>query len=223
MLDYTLRDAAKLVKFSILDGSGKLVRTLSSADKPSKIDVDKIDIPAYWIHPEAPLSGSKGGHRLIWDLRFHDDGGPIVPPGKYMVRMVVDGSSFSQSLTVVNDPRVAATQADLESQFKLALAVGDEIEVAKALQTRIQAMLKKPVFAKQRARLLEILGGGGSGTPDEGGTTPMDFGSLRRIIEGLQGVKGAIQSAPSAPLAQYVLAFRGLKGRVATVAAELKR
>jgi len=226
VLDYALKpatgDKSKHVSFQVLDEHGKAVRSLSSLDKPTPVDVDHLDIPAYWVHRQIPISAAPGGHRLIWNLRYKDDGGPLVPPGNYKVIMSFDGRTYEQPLTVVKDPRVAASDADQRAQFKLAIAVGDEIEVVKALRTRIQALLKKVPPAPRKSRLLALLGGGGSGTPDEGGTATMDFGSLRRIEEGLGGVRGAILSAPAAPSAGCVDAFRSLKLRVEAILTEVK-
>jgi hypothetical protein len=208
-----LAKSVSSVKFTILDAQGKTVRVLSSSDKVPKIDVDHLEIPAYWVHPAAPISSSAGGHRLLWDFQLHD-GGPIVPPGMYSVRMEAGGKSFTQPLKVVMDPRVKASSADMVAQYKMTLAVADEIEVAKKLRGKIEAMIKKSPSPVAKARLAAVLGGGGSGTPDEGGTTPMDFGSLRRVLDGLEGVKGAFQSAPAAPNAGCIEAFRALKAKV---------
>jgi hypothetical protein len=44
---------------------------------------------------------------------------PWVVPGDYMVTLTVDGKTFTQPLTVVMDPRVKASAADLQEQFDL--------------------------------------------------------------------------------------------------------
>ena len=182
------------------------------------IDVNKLEIPAYWVKPESPLSKAPGGHRLLWD--FHvQNGGPIVPPGMYSITMKVNGKAYHQPLEVVKDPRNTATAAELKAQYDFALIVQDEIQVARALEARIQARTKKT----KSSQLFAILGHGGSGTPDEGGSVATDNGSLRTVIDGLNGVYGAIESAPSAPLAGELEAFRSLKKRVAAYAAEFAK
>jgi hypothetical protein len=47
--------------------------------------------------------------------------GPLVAPGKYMVELTYAGKSYKQPLTVVPDPRIHATQADLLEQRDVAL------------------------------------------------------------------------------------------------------
>ena len=218
VIDYTLSHADTLVTFTIADAHGKVIRTLSSSEKVPVIDVNKLEIPAYWVKPESPLSKAPGGHRLLWD--FHvQNGGPIVPPGMYSITMNVNGKAYHQPLEVVKDPRNTATAAELKAQYDFALIVQDEIQVARALEARIQARTKKT----KSSQLFAILGHGGSGTPDEGGSVATDNGSLRTVIDGLNGVYGTIESAPSAPLAGELEAFRSLKKRVAAYAAEFAK
>lgn len=218
VIDYSLAASAPSVKFTITDSQNKTVRVLSSLDKLQKIDVDHLDIPAYWVHPASPLSSKAGGHRFLWNFRYHDDAGPTVPPGAYTIRMDVGQKSLSQPLTVVMDPRVNVTTAQLRAQFKFTQVVADEIEVVKVLRTKVEAKLKKALSGAERKRLSGILGGGGSGTPDEGGTAPTDFGSLRRVLDGLEGVRGAVQSAPAAPTIGEITAFRSLRARADAIA-----
>jgi len=42
-----------------------------------------------------------------------------VPPGAYTLRLTVDGKTYSQPVTVVNDPRSPATVADVRAQYAL--------------------------------------------------------------------------------------------------------
>jgi hypothetical protein len=46
-------------------------------------------------------------------------------PGAYSVRMTVNGQSFTQPLTVLKDPRVTATQANLQEQFNFLIKIRD--------------------------------------------------------------------------------------------------
>src|SRR4030095_90738 len=47
-------------------------------------------------------------------------------PGKYAVVLKVGGKSYEQPLTVVMDPRVKTSNADLLEQFKLSKQLYDE-------------------------------------------------------------------------------------------------
>jgi hypothetical protein len=82
-------------------------------------------------------------HRFVWDLReapprsFDQDlpisavphGTPRIPegvlvvPGRYTVRLDVDGHTTERQLDVVMDPRVTVSQQSLEEQYRLSAAL----------------------------------------------------------------------------------------------------
>ncbi len=160
ILYYSLLSAAQSeVSIEILDGSGKLIRKYSSDDPPRPPDKG-LPFTESWFRPPAPLSKEPGMHRWVWDLRYtppttnvHEYSmatafgqdtpilprGPLVLPGKYQVRLTVDGKSFTQPLTVQMDPRVKtplpglARQLDLGLKIRAALDHATSHELAEAL------------------------------------------------------------------------------------------
>jgi hypothetical protein len=109
------------VTLEILDPAGDVVRKYSSEDKPAPVNLDTLNIPAYWIRQPETLSTSAGMHRWIWDLRptpparpaaggggggFFGRSSPLVLPGTYTVRLMVGNKSYTQPLVVKMDPRV---------------------------------------------------------------------------------------------------------------------
>jgi len=123
MIDYYLRsNASGSVKIEILDPGGTVIRTYATDDKPTPVNVDTLNIPAYWVHQPEVLSGAAGMHRWIWDLRptapprpagagggggggFGRGGAPLVLPGIYTVVLSVNGTVYHQPLVVKADPR----------------------------------------------------------------------------------------------------------------------
>jgi photosystem II stability/assembly factor-like uncharacterized protein len=141
------------IKLEVFDPRGGLVRTLSSKKEPEE--------------PEDPGSYSPGGgkqkvlptepglHRVVWDLRYKgaevvrnarlDSGspkvGPLVNPGKYTLRLTVEGKAVSREVEVLHDPRTTLAEVralgraaeeegrdkELEAQRKLALQIRDDI------------------------------------------------------------------------------------------------
>ncbi|HZQ35333.1 MAG TPA: glycosyl hydrolase, partial [Dehalococcoidia bacterium] len=84
-----------------------------------------------------------GANRFLWNMRAADArklpgetlndvqvSGPVVPPGSYQVRLEVGGESQARRFEIVKDPRIAASQADLEAQYAFACAVRDRISEA---------------------------------------------------------------------------------------------
>ncbi|HJT66540.1 MAG TPA: hypothetical protein VJ749_08805, partial [Pyrinomonadaceae bacterium] len=122
-IDYYLKkDASGPVKIEILNPAGDVVRPYSSEDKPTPVNLETLNIPAYWVRQPEILSTAAGMHRWIWDLRptpparpagagggggggFFGRGAALVLPGTYTVRLTVGGKTFTQPLVVKMDPR----------------------------------------------------------------------------------------------------------------------
>jgi len=134
------------IKMQIYDAAGKLVRTITSVVPPK---VERAPYPDYWLmSPESrALSTSIGTNRINWNLRYDDPPGfnpdinnqmnaspgsvtpaphgPLVLPGTYSIKLIVDGQTYTQSVVVHNDPRIGESptmMAALRAQNKLALA-----------------------------------------------------------------------------------------------------
>ncbi|HYV83612.1 MAG TPA: hypothetical protein VE931_08870 [Pyrinomonadaceae bacterium] len=120
MIDYYLKsNMSGPVTIEIVDPGGDVVRKYSSEDKPAAVNLETLNIPAYWVRPPETLSTSAGMHRWIWDLRptppprpaggggggFGRGGAAPVLPGTYTIRFSVGGKTYSQKLVVRADPR----------------------------------------------------------------------------------------------------------------------
>ena len=112
ILDYALASPARRVVISIFDDAERPVRRYASDDARSA-PIPHLDKPAYWERPFVRPSTGAGMHRFVWDLReppprslqqdlpisavLHDTPrvpeGPLVVPGRYSVRLEVDGRS----------------------------------------------------------------------------------------------------------------------------------
>jgi len=129
----------------IKDEAGQVVRRYSSAD-PLPTPDPALAIPPYWVRPPQKLAGEPGMHRFLWDMHYAPVPGvqpqypiaavvhntapaptsPWAMPGKYMVVLTVGGKSYQQPLTLVMDPRVKTSNADLAEQFRLSKQLYDE-------------------------------------------------------------------------------------------------
>jgi len=56
--------------------------------------------------------------------------GPAAPPGKYQVRLTVDGKSLTQPLVVKRHPLRSTTDADLQEQFDLGIQIRNKVSEA---------------------------------------------------------------------------------------------
>src|SRR5579859_5724323 len=82
-------------------------------------------------------------NRFIWDYRYEKPSkldvksrsareealeggsGPRAVPGPYQVHLTVGDQTFIQDFAILADPRLPVTQADLQAQFDLKLAIRD--------------------------------------------------------------------------------------------------
>ena len=134
------------IKLQVFDAEGKLVRTMSSI--PPALPA-RWPYPEYWVAKGSDLAlpTKVGTNRTNWDLRYDDPPafnfdlenqmnvapggfvtpgphGPQVIPGIYTLKLIVDGQTYTQTVTVHNDPRVgesAKVMADLRAKNKLML------------------------------------------------------------------------------------------------------
>jgi photosystem II stability/assembly factor-like uncharacterized protein len=233
VIDYYLgASASGPVTIEILDSAGQLVRRYSSADPVEPID-PMLAVPMYWARPPRGLSSQPGMHRWVWDLHytslpeprvqlpmtavFHDtvpsSASPWVMPGRYTVKLTVNGQSYTQPLTVRMDPRVRTTAAGLLQQFTLSKQCYDDVlkiskvmDEARALRER----LKNAPDADLEKKLNAIAGapGGGGRFGGGGGRGPVAGGpdTLASVSAALGQLMRLIENADVAPTTQMVAA-----------------
>ena len=142
ILDYYLAtSSSQPVVLEILDSEMQVVRRYSSTDKAEPMEklAAEHPIPMYWVRPVQILSAEVGMHRFIWDLHYapplvlrHEfpisaivrdtplsPQGAFALPGRYTVKLTVDGQSYSQPLIVRMDPRIKTSEAELRKQLAM--------------------------------------------------------------------------------------------------------
>jgi hypothetical protein len=179
-------------------------------------------------------------HRYLWSLASATSGdlpdnapdsgegemprAPRVPPGTYTVELQVNGAAPSrQLLTVLEDPRSPATQADLARQFEVASAMfRDALESRRALaeiaavkaqlDTRTQAEAgNTAVLENLAARRTEL-------DALTQGTDGLDAAAAS-LAGALHAVESSDREAPSQALAVYDLARAAARAKLAQWAA----
>ncbi|MGH8283398.1 MAG: WD40/YVTN/BNR-like repeat-containing protein [Gammaproteobacteria bacterium] len=125
------------IKLSILNASGKALRDFSSKTFGNGKPV-KPEQGFYSSGKPLPeqLPDKAGMNRVVWNLRYPDvthvpgavlwfgsERGPRVLPGTYALKLTVDGQSYSQPLTVVNDPHSKLSAGDLAARQALLMQI----------------------------------------------------------------------------------------------------
>jgi photosystem II stability/assembly factor-like uncharacterized protein len=135
---YQVKDKPKDVSIEILDENGQRVRLISNKQLE---DLDEQPDPED-EKPKQRLEPKPGLNRFVWDMQYdevprmkdyylyeYQDGtqGPVVLPGKYQVKLTVDGQSQTAPLAVRMDPRVTTSPADLKAQFDLLMDIRQQL------------------------------------------------------------------------------------------------
>jgi len=214
-IDYYLgAPAAGPMVLEILDAHGAIVRRYSSSDRATPIDLEKLEYPAYWARVAPALDSTPGMHRFAWDFHvaplagIHDQG-PLAPPGRYTLRMIASGRTYSQPLVLQADPRVHASTEDLLAQFALAQrveALRAQVESAYNAATALARRL--PTASTLKKRIEALAGAPPESTPDNSiGYPETDVATLHFIAGALAALESAVESADVAPTRDDQTAF----------------
>jgi photosystem II stability/assembly factor-like uncharacterized protein len=154
------------ITLEVLDAAGKLVTTLSSKAKEPTGSSEYAKEEKEQLQGFALPKGA-GLQRAVWNLSWQgaemipngklDAGypgiGPTAVPGTYTLRLTVDGKTATTPLVVKPDPRVGASQADLEAQLGFLLEIRDAItrlsrDVVRLQTVRRQLAQRNELLAK---------------------------------------------------------------------------
>jgi hypothetical protein len=157
---------------------------------------------------------------------------PAAPPGTYKVQLTVGGQVYEQPFEIRKDPRITASQQDLEAQFALMIKIRDRLsevtdavnairktrsqidEAEKGLAGRADALA---AAARAKEKLLAIEGA----LTRLMGPNPM-FVPPKTLNIRLAALTSVVQAADAAPPKQAYDVFDSLSERVATQLAQLK-
>jgi hypothetical protein len=176
IINYYLAENAKgEIVMEISDANGKIVRRYSSLDK--FYEVPPNNVPPYWLRPQQFLSGKAGSHRFVWDLHYTPldippsypiaavyqntipyPSSPWVLPGTYTVKLMVDGKSLTQKMTVKMDPNVKTSIQDLQIQHDLSygLYTSRQNLLEKKLSSENE-MKERAQFDRKMAVIFDVL------------------------------------------------------------------
>lgn len=161
----------------VMDSTGKTIRRMTSrgsltasAGREAEAAEPGMRAPGGGA-ASRPLTARQGMNRFVWDLRHGDvnstgtagraEGpGPLAVPGRYTIRLSVDGWTQSQPLVVKLDPRLlkdGVTALDLKEQLDLGLKIRQSIREARALVQRLEARLRQGNLLPAQQKQLQAL------------------------------------------------------------------
>jgi photosystem II stability/assembly factor-like uncharacterized protein len=121
------------------------------------------------------------GHAIPGETPRSTVVGPMVPPGKYLATLSVAGQSYARDVTVVADPRVQATPADLAAQLRQEMRMTAGLAVSYDAFNQIRSL---------RTALAEASSGSAGKSAAEQVTA-----AAKSIDDSVVGIQGAIGNA----------------------------
>jgi len=130
--------------------------------------------------------------------------GPLVVPGNYTVELTVDGQTYRQPLTVKLDPRVRASNEDLEAQLAQARRLASGMNVSHDEYRKLEALTKALEEQRKKtktdtAELDKRIKAVAEGTHELPGLGPVNR-DLGRLLFGIESA----DQRPSGPQLQAV-------------------
>lgn len=250
IINYYLRSkSSSPITLEIIDAGGNLVRKFASDDRPLAVDLNRINPPSYWIRPFQPLRNAPGMQRFVWDMMYPNPPsdrydlpisavyrdtpfvpqGPYVLPGRYTVRLTVNGRSYTQTLSIRMDPRVTTRPAGLKQQFDLSMRAYVAIRTVAQMTADIRSISARLAANRDKAgagtplgkeiaaveQKLKLLMDGPRTTP--GTPTPIVDLPLSRLGGAFASMLDLLQDADVEPTSQAVRDLAGLDAALAKV------
>ncbi len=221
IVDYWLAAPAKgALVLEVRDASGAVVRRLTGAP-PIRPPAEAYFSDA-WLRPDPGLPASAGMHRVSWDLHFErpralgydfsiaavpgrdtpiTPEGPLAPPGRYSLRLTVDGRAYEAPLDLLQDPRTHVSDADFAASLSLSREIAQALETAWRGDAQQRAAHAALIALKDPAATALIA----ATKPPKGGGFGDPAGVLAAIETDLEGA----DLAPTAPQREAVAKARG--------------
>ncbi|MBI2408493.1 MAG: glycosyl hydrolase [Gemmatimonadetes bacterium] len=171
-INYWLKTPAKSVTIDVLDAAGNVIRTFAPDTGAAAAAAPAAGGRRFGF--TAPPPRTAGVHRFTWDLNYAGattfpgmilwgatTAGPAAAPGRYAVRLSVDGKTQIQPITVRRNPwNTEATDADLQAQFALAIKIRDKVSEANQAVVDIRNVKGQVADRLKRANDAALKGAG---------------------------------------------------------------
>ena len=225
MIEYHLdQPPTSEVTLTITDAGGEIIQEFSSGSQEG---------------PKPPTGA--GMNRFLWDMRYPGielpasagalaafqsvdasrPAQPVATPGRYFVRLTVDGRAHQQPFEIRLDPRVNASDADLRAQFDLMVELSDRLSQVVDTVIRIREVRaevsetelledskEKASGILEQLREIEGVLTIWMGSPDH----PMMWGAPG-LIQKMSSLLGYISAADAKPTQSMVAVFEDLSER----------
>jgi hypothetical protein len=157
LLNYSVKKGSKeAAKIEIVDASGKKVRDLTGPasegmhrvawdlqyEGPKLVALRTTPAEQPHIWEQEPYIGKDSRPVTHWGMAT-EQGGPLVKPGKYTVKLMLNGQTYSQPLEIVADPKSPATPQELADSVDMQIRIRDEITKTAGMINQLEWIRKQ--------------------------------------------------------------------------------
>ncbi len=155
---YSLKNAPSgPVILEILDSSGLMIRTIQASARPGlnraswdlrleppaqvALRTTPPDNPHIWEEPR--FQGGDTRPIIHWGIQGPQRSAPMAAPGKFSVRLTVNGASYTQSFEVVKDPQIPSAVADIQKNTATQIRIVEDINTTVDMINRLEIVRKQ--------------------------------------------------------------------------------
>ena len=137
-----LRDSLTKAGLST-DSIAKIVAVRDTAQREPASDESAGDEDSHHVPRPPRVPAKRGLNTFAWNMRYPDASafegfvfwagnvnGPVVPPGRYTVKLIAGNETQSQPLIIKADPRSSASPEAIAAQFALLMQIRDRLSAA---------------------------------------------------------------------------------------------
>jgi DNA-binding transcriptional MerR regulator len=237
------------VKLEFLDEKSNLVKMFSSKEeKTENGSGDEEGFSRRGGPPKAPADS--GLNRFGWNMRYPEATsvpgailwsggmeGPVVVPGKYQVKLEVEGKSLTEPFEIRKDPRLSTSSEDFKEQLDLLLKIRDKLteldvavntirEIRQQTEEYVKKMGKLPAkdtianMAKRMNQKLTEIENELIQAKSKSNEDPLNFPI--KLNDKLAGVGSTVESADTKPTKQSYDLYDELTGKIDVQLAKYK-
>ncbi|HEY3934803.1 MAG TPA: hypothetical protein VGL65_09320 [Gemmatimonadales bacterium] len=145
------------VRAEFIDSAGSTVRAMTFAGRAG---TSRVSWDLRYDPPQEPtLRATPPDNPHIWDEpRYHDRttrqvvhwgiqqpqrAGPLAAPGRYTFRLLVDGTAYTEPLTITKDPELPSSPADIELSTRTQVRVRNDISATSEIIDTLEAVRRQ--------------------------------------------------------------------------------
>jgi photosystem II stability/assembly factor-like uncharacterized protein len=242
-IDYYLTEDADKVMLEFMDSSGDVLASFESPDEEEDEEEEDEFAAFFGGGGSQTPANTAGSNRFRWNQRLAgwtdfegrifwaaSNQGPSVLPGRYQVRLTVDGESMTQEFEIKMNPRAVAggvTMAELQERFDFAIQIRDRVSEANEAVLRIRSIeeqIQDRLEQSDNAELQSLASTAGERmnevegeiyqVQNQSNQDPLNYPiKLNNKIAALQN---AVEGAESRPTDQSYQVFETLSGQLDT-------